>query len=80
VAGAVGISQAGIAYDALDHKPVHVVFMLIMGEAARENHLRTLNQIVTLVNSEALAMIRTAKNVQDVYDLLSRFHLYRQSL
>jgi mannitol/fructose-specific phosphotransferase system IIA component (Ntr-type) len=74
MAGAIGISPGGIEFDALDRKPVHVVFMLVMGEAVRENHLRTLNQIVTLVNSEALAIIRTAKSAQDVHTVLSRFH------
>ena len=73
MAGAIGISRAGIEYDALDHKPVHVVFMLVMGEAAREHHLGVLNQIFSLVKSEAPALIRGAKNPQDVHEILARF-------
>lgn len=74
MAGAIGISQAGIEYDALDHKPVYVVFMLVMGEAAREHHLRVLNQMFSLVKSEVPALIRGAKSPQDVHEILARFH------
>lgn len=73
MAGAIGISQNGIEYGALDNKPVYVVFMLAMGEPAEENHLRTLNQIFTLVQSEALAMIKKAKNAKDIHTILARF-------
>jgi PTS system fructose-specific IIC component/PTS system nitrogen regulatory IIA component len=73
IAGAIGISRGGIDYDALDHKPVYVVFMLAMGVPAEESHLRILNQIFKLAQSEALASIRNAKNNKDVYTILSRF-------
>jgi mannitol/fructose-specific phosphotransferase system IIA component (Ntr-type) len=74
IAGAIGISRTGIDYDALDHKPVYVVFMLAMGLPAEENHLRILNQIFKLAQSEALALIRNAKNNKDIYAILSKFH------
>ena len=73
-AGAIGVSQCGIEYGALDNKPVHVVFMLVMGDAARENHLRVLNQIFTLVKSEAFALMQSAKDTQEIHDMLSRFY------
>jgi mannitol/fructose-specific phosphotransferase system IIA component (Ntr-type) len=74
VAGAIGVSQRGIEYGALDSKPVHVVFMLVMGEAARENHLRVLNQVFTLVKSEAFALMRSATDTGEIHNMLSRFH------
>jgi mannitol/fructose-specific phosphotransferase system IIA component (Ntr-type) len=49
--GAIGVSQSGIDYDALDHKPVHVVFLIIMGEAYREKHLHILSQLLSMIKS-----------------------------
>ena len=74
VVGAIGVSKSGIEYDALDNKPVHVVFMLAMGERTQENHVRVLNQIFSLVQSEALMQMRKAKTTQDVHAILSQFH------
>jgi mannitol/fructose-specific phosphotransferase system IIA component (Ntr-type) len=74
VIGALGISEAGIDYKALDHKPVHFVFLIIMGEAAREKHLHVLSRVLSLINSGALALIRQARDPREVYDVLSRFH------
>jgi mannitol/fructose-specific phosphotransferase system IIA component (Ntr-type) len=74
VAGAVGISNAGIEYGALDEKPVHVIFLLVMGDGTKEEHLHILDQIFTLVRSDALTLIKNAKNAQDVYEVLSRFN------
>jgi mannitol/fructose-specific phosphotransferase system IIA component (Ntr-type) len=74
ITGAIGISKAGIDYDSLDHKPVHLMFMLVMGEASQESHLRVLNEVFMLVNSEASALMMMAKNTQEVYAMLSRIH------
>jgi mannitol/fructose-specific phosphotransferase system IIA component (Ntr-type) len=71
-AGALGISRAGIDYGALDNRPVHVVFMLVMNDTARESHLRLLNRIFKLANSEAIAMIMAAKNVEELVELFEK--------
>ncbi len=73
IAGAIGVSKTGIEYGTIDHKPVNVVFMLVISDKATENHLRILNQLFTLAQSEAIAIIREAKNTQIVKDILSRF-------
>jgi len=73
IAGAVGISSAGVEYGALDEKPVHIIFMLVLGEAAKEDHLRVLDKIFTLVRTEALSLIKNAKSAQEVYEILSRY-------
>lgn len=70
--GALGISAAGIDYGAPDKEPVYVVCMLIMGEAVKENHLRVLNQVFTLLKSEAAELLRAAKTAKDAYDILCR--------
>ncbi|MDR0707654.1 MAG: PTS sugar transporter subunit IIA [Treponema sp.] len=74
ITGAIGISKAGVDYNSLDHKPVHLVFMVVMGEASRENHLRVLNEVFTLINSETRALMMAAKNPQEAYAMLSRIH------
>jgi mannitol/fructose-specific phosphotransferase system IIA component (Ntr-type) len=73
VAGAIGISKAGIDYDSFDHKPVYVIFMLVMSNVSQENHLNVLNQIFKLANSEAFALIRGAGTPREVHAILSRF-------
>jgi mannitol/fructose-specific phosphotransferase system IIA component (Ntr-type) len=73
--GAVGISKTGIEYDALDQKPVHVVFMVAMGENEKENHLSILEQIFAIAQSEALALIKNAQDTRDVYTILSQFRI-----
>jgi mannitol/fructose-specific phosphotransferase system IIA component (Ntr-type) len=74
VTGAIGVSKAGIDYGSLDQKPVHLVFMLAMDEASREDHLRVLNEIFTLANSDVVAMILAATSAEEVHDILSRIH------
>lgn len=72
-AGALGVSPGGIGYGAMDGKPVHVVFMMIMDENAREEHLRVLNRIFSLVKSEALSLLKSAKSAGEIHGILSRF-------
>jgi len=74
IAGALGISRAGVEYDALDKKPIHVIFMLIMGESAKENHLHILDQIFSLARTDALELIKNAQNAQEIHAVLSRFN------
>jgi mannitol/fructose-specific phosphotransferase system IIA component (Ntr-type) len=73
IAGAIGISQTGIDYGALDNGPVYIVFMLAISDKATENHLHILNQLFALTQSEAIAIIRKTQNTQTVKDILSRF-------
>jgi len=44
-----------------------------MGEVAQENHLRVLDKIFKLVRTDALTQIKTAKNAQEVYEVISRY-------
>ncbi|MDR2793468.1 MAG: PTS sugar transporter subunit IIA [Treponema sp.] len=73
VAGAIGISGSGIDYDALDHKPVHCIFLIIMGETSREKHVRVLSRILSLIQSSAFSYLRSANNPEEVHTLLSHF-------
>jgi len=71
ITGAIGISQTGIEYNAQDQQAVNIVFMLIIGGKAHENHLNVLNQLITLAKSDAPAMIKKAQNEEAVIDILS---------
>ena len=71
-AGAIGVSQNGIDFGALDGNPVHVVFLLALNDSTRENHLRVLNAISGLAQSEVIEMIKNAKNAQDIHAILSK--------
>ena len=73
IVGAIGVSRAGVEYDALDGKPVYAIFMLLIGENAKGEHLPALNQICALAQSEGLALLRDAKTPRDVGAILSRF-------
>jgi mannitol/fructose-specific phosphotransferase system IIA component (Ntr-type) len=73
IIGAIGISKNGIDYGATDNEPVHFVFLLLMGDAVREEHLHILNRVLSLINSGALASLQTAKNAREVCDILSHF-------
>ena len=70
MAGAIGVSQQGIDFGALDKKPVHVIFLLAVDERAEENHLRILNKLFKLAQSEAFPLIKNAKSAQDIHAIL----------
>jgi mannitol/fructose-specific phosphotransferase system IIA component (Ntr-type) len=72
--GALGISPAGIEYEAPDHNPVHCLFLLIMGESSREQHLRILNRIASLINSGGQELLRKARTPEAIHDILSHVH------
>jgi mannitol/fructose-specific phosphotransferase system IIA component (Ntr-type) len=72
--GALGVSESGIDYDAPDQKPVHCIFLIIMGEASREKHLRVLTRIMSLVNSGGLSLLQKAQSPEEIYNILSRIH------
>jgi mannitol/fructose-specific phosphotransferase system IIA component (Ntr-type) len=73
ITGAIGISRTGIAYDADDNTPVHCIIMIVLGETAREKHLRVLNRLLRLLTSQVLSSIQSANNAQEIHDILHRF-------
>jgi len=73
--GAMGISRQGIDFGAADNKPVHVVFLLAISKKKKENHLRILNMILKLAQSNALDRILSAKTVEEIHGILSEVQL-----
>jgi mannitol/fructose-specific phosphotransferase system IIA component (Ntr-type) len=70
IIGVIGVSHAGIDYEA---DRVHCIFMLLMGDAEREKHLRVLSKVLDLCNSRAFSEITTARTNHEIYDVLRRF-------
>jgi mannitol/fructose-specific phosphotransferase system IIA component (Ntr-type) len=69
VIGAIGFSRNGIDYGAV--KPVHLVFFLVLGENAREKHLRVLSLLMAFLETGALPHIERAKSPREVHGLLN---------
>jgi mannitol/fructose-specific phosphotransferase system IIA component (Ntr-type) len=72
VVGAIGVSKTGIDYDAPE--PVHVIFMMVMGESLREKHLHVLSRILAFIESGAPDRMVSAQSPREIFDLLSRFN------
>jgi mannitol/fructose-specific phosphotransferase system IIA component (Ntr-type) len=69
--GALGVSESGVEYDAPDQKPVHCIFLILMGESSREKHLRVLTRVMRLVNSDGLSLLRKAQSPEEIHAILS---------
>ncbi|MDR1363324.1 MAG: PTS sugar transporter subunit IIA [Spirochaetaceae bacterium] len=72
IIGAMGFSRKGIDYEANDNKPVHLVFMLLLGDDAREQHLHVLSRILSFVKYGALSYIGEAENPKKAYAMLCK--------
>lgn len=71
VIGVIGISRAGIDYEALDKAPVHLVFMLLCNPKATEAHLEVLKELATVMQNPAfIKEVMEKTSGQEVYDLL----------
>lgn len=74
VQGIIGISRKGIDYDALDGKPVHVVFMLLSANDDFSFHLRVLKRLSLLIEDpEFYKSIIEQKDSHGVYDTICKF-------
>jgi len=72
--GILGISRKGIDYDALDGKPVYLVFMLLAPLVDSEEHLRFLKRLALLVeNPDFYSDIIAQKNPRDVNGILKKY-------
>ena len=69
---AVGVSREGIEFDAVDDKPVHVVFLIAASAAEPGRHLQMLAEVVRLIRvpglCDQLAAAETPKAVLDLLD------------
>jgi PTS system fructose-specific IIC component/PTS system nitrogen regulatory IIA component len=70
----MGISKKGIDYDALDGKPVHLVFMELAPPVAAERHLHLLRRIAEILRNENFYNdCLAAGNCKEIYDVLKKY-------
>ena len=69
--GALGRSEAGIPFNALDGQPVHVMFLMLSSPADSANHLQALERVARLLKDETYCrFLRQARDVEDLLDLI----------
>lgn len=69
--GALGRSESGLEFNALDGRPVHVLFLLISSPEDSADHLRALERVARLLKDETYCrFLRQAKDLSDLLDLI----------
>ena len=68
---AVGLSQTGVDFNALDDQPVYSVFLLLSPEDKPEEHLQAMETIFKHLSKDMFRrFLRQADSVEDVVNLL----------
>jgi nitrogen PTS system EIIA component len=63
--------QPGVEYDASDHKPVDLLFALLVPEHSTDEHLQILSKLATIFNQDSLTGdIRACKSPEDIFKIL----------
>jgi PTS system fructose-specific IIA component/PTS system nitrogen regulatory IIA component len=69
--GTVGLSPAGLPFDALDGEPVYVFFLLVSPRDRPGDHLRALEAVVrTMRNDEYVRQLRACTTREEIWALL----------
>lgn len=69
----LGVSKAGIAFDARDGKPSHFFFALVAPENSAGVHLKALSKVSRLFRSDALRdALLSATSAQEIYTLIEQ--------
>ncbi len=71
MAAAIGVSQAGVDFNALDKQPVYSIFMLLSPAGQPDQHLHAMENIFgNLQNDNFRRFLRQADTTEAVTDLL----------
>lgn len=71
MAAAVGISQEGVDFNALDKSPVYSVFLLLSPESVPDDHLQGMEIIFSHLQNETFRrFLRQATTSEEVMDLI----------
>ncbi|MGR5252674.1 PTS IIA-like nitrogen regulatory protein PtsN [Vibrio astriarenae] len=63
--------QAPIEFDAIDNRPVDILFALLVPDAQCKEHLKTLSSMAERLNDkQVLKQLRNAQNDQELYDIM----------
>ncbi len=70
---AIGLSQTGVDFNALDRQPVYSVFLLLSPIDRPEEHLRAMEAIFKQLSKESFRrFLRQATTIEDVRELLEK--------
>ena len=70
-AGAFMHLKNGVEFDALDRKPVDLLFALLVPQEAADTHLQLLAQLARMFSDSTFTQrLRATRNNQELYDLL----------
>ncbi|KQQ67658.1 PTS fructose transporter subunit IIA [Pseudomonas sp. Leaf127] len=68
---AVLLLDKAVEFDAIDGEPVDLLFVLLVPQAATDEHLKLLSQIAGMLDrSDVRDQLRSAKSSQALYDLV----------
>lgn len=71
MSAAIGLSQAGVDFNALDHQPVYSIFLLLSPEDRPDDHLQAMEVIFKHLSQETFRrFMRQAQSADDVWTLL----------
>lgn len=77
VVAALGISQAGIPFAALDGEPVNLVFLVASSKGAEEKHLKIMRKIAYLARDEKTnRFLATTKDFSSLSEILAEVDDY----
>jgi mannitol/fructose-specific phosphotransferase system IIA component (Ntr-type) len=69
--GAFGRSAEGITFDAIDGKPVTLMFLILGGPGTSDEHIQTLRKLATLrMNNHFLRFLRNAEGHKAVIETI----------
>jgi PTS system fructose-specific IIC component/PTS system nitrogen regulatory IIA component len=72
--GVLGISKTGVDYDALDGKPVYLLFLILTPEKEAEKHLQVLKRLAELLDNPQFYTDLVAQNTaQDAYGIIKKY-------
>ena len=67
---AFGRSQAGIQYDSMDGKPVHLMFLIAVPETSNDEHLRILTKLSRkLMHEDVRQKLMTVTDAEEIYQI-----------
>lgn len=67
---AFGRSQAGIQYDSMDGRPVHLMFLIAVPETSNDEHLRILSKLSRkLMHEDVRQKLMTVTDAEEIYQI-----------
>jgi mannitol/fructose-specific phosphotransferase system IIA component (Ntr-type) len=74
ICGALGVSNQGIEYDALDDEPVYIVFLFISGIESSDEHLELMKNLMKLAsNPSFIGELKASKNPEAAHRIIMKY-------